>query len=305
MVRVDLITGFLGAGKTTFIRRYTHYLRKRGVVVRIIENEFGPLGVDSRFLSGEAGIDDLTGCCMCCDGKSRFRSLLLSAAETGCHRVLVEPSGIYDAAGFFEIMDSDAVRSVCEIGSILTIADARWDDTLSPASRYLLAGQLLSAGAVIVSKSQCHSPKEIAFTRERLAALAKEFGGDLPILMEKPWAEYTGEDFAALERCGCRRMNMPAAFAGHRARYDSCTLGGRCLGEEDLRDRIGFIFSDPAYGRVMRVKGHMRDTEGHVYELNCTPSDRSIRPSGLKKGTCVIIGQGLNEARLEAAFLPG
>ena len=49
-MKVDLITGFLGAGKTTFIRRYIKYLHRHGQKVRIIENEFGAISVDSQIL---------------------------------------------------------------------------------------------------------------------------------------------------------------------------------------------------------------------------------------------------------------
>ena len=70
MVTVDLITGFLGAGKTTFIHRYIHYLKKQGISVGIIENEFGDVGVDSELLKDDGcQISDLSGLCMCCVGK--------------------------------------------------------------------------------------------------------------------------------------------------------------------------------------------------------------------------------------------
>ena len=79
MTKVDLITGFLGAGKTTFIHRYLQYLRDQRVL--IIENEFGSIGVDSSLLKDEGcPIEDLSGVCMCCKGRGRFISMLIGAA---------------------------------------------------------------------------------------------------------------------------------------------------------------------------------------------------------------------------------
>ena len=153
MTRIDLVTGFLGAGKTTFIHRYLHHLHDQKIL--IIENEFGAVNVDSRLLQDMTQeIDDLAGCCMCCTGKDRFISMLLEAAAGGYDRVLVEPSGIYDVDEFFSVMRLEKVAQVCEIGSILTIVDACLPQMPSGESGYLMYAQLLAAGEIILSKTQ-------------------------------------------------------------------------------------------------------------------------------------------------------
>ena len=89
MTKVDLITGFLGAGKTTFIHEYLHHLRAGRTL--IIENEFGSIGVDAQFLRGEGcPIEDLSGVCMCCRGRDQFIHMLCDAAEQGYDRVPYE-----------------------------------------------------------------------------------------------------------------------------------------------------------------------------------------------------------------------
>ena len=78
MVKVDLITGFLGAGKTTFIRKYADYFIRKGQKINIIENEFGNVSVDSIILKDEAcDITQLSGGCMCCTAKVAFQNMLL------------------------------------------------------------------------------------------------------------------------------------------------------------------------------------------------------------------------------------
>ena len=154
-MRVDLITGFLGSGKTTFIRKYLSWLQEKGERIRIIENEFGAVNVDTRLLQDiTQEIDDLAGCCMCCTGKDRFISMLLEAAAGGYDRVLVEPSGIYDVDEFFSVMRLEKVAQVCEIGSILTIVDACLPQMPSGETGYLMYAQLLAAGEIILSKTQ-------------------------------------------------------------------------------------------------------------------------------------------------------
>ena len=69
MVPVDLITGFLGAGKTTFLQKYTDYLARQGIRFAVVENEFGAAGVDTAALQAGGqphAVYELTGGCICC-----------------------------------------------------------------------------------------------------------------------------------------------------------------------------------------------------------------------------------------------
>ena len=169
MVKVDLITGFLGSGKTTFIRKYTDYLRRAGQKFMIIENEFGSLRVDSTLLedTGSEVIRDLAGACMCCTGFEKFRLMLLEGAKSGCDRILVEPSGIYDVDEFFNMMSIESVRECCEIGSIITIeAPDVYADT--DETSYLMFSQLLAAGHVLISKAQLFPADAVEGTINRL-----------------------------------------------------------------------------------------------------------------------------------------
>ena len=168
MVKVDLITGFLGSGKTTFIRRYADYLQRQEKKINIIENEFGGVSVDSIILRDQGcDISQIAGGCMCCTGKISFQNMLLDGAARGYDRILVEPSGIYDVDEFFDVMFTEPVKSCCEIGNIFTIVDARFDDSLSDEAKYLMFSQLLSSGKMIMSKTQLFSEDTIQETLKK------------------------------------------------------------------------------------------------------------------------------------------
>ena len=98
MVKADLITGFLGAGKTTFIRKYVSYLLSQGEKVCILENDYGAVNVDMMLLSdlkGEnLGIEMVAGGCDYDCHRRRFRTKLITMAMLGYSRVIIEPSGI-------------------------------------------------------------------------------------------------------------------------------------------------------------------------------------------------------------------
>ena len=111
MVQVDLITGFLGAGKTTFLRRYAAYLAGQGERVCILENDFGAVNVDAMLVQDllELGceIETISGGCDCDTHQRRMRTKLISMAMRGFTRVLVEPSGIFDVDEFFDVLRGD------------------------------------------------------------------------------------------------------------------------------------------------------------------------------------------------------
>ncbi len=156
MIKIDLITGFLGSGKTTFIERYARWLVARGERVCILENDYGAINIDRVLLQDLLGPNCELEMVVGGDGaeahQRRFRTKLISMAMLGYTRVLVEPSGIYDVDEFFDTLYEEPLDRWYEVGSVLAIVDARLDPDLSPASRYLLASEAANAGKIILSK---------------------------------------------------------------------------------------------------------------------------------------------------------
>ena len=114
MVQVDLITGFLGAGKTTFLRRYVRYLVQQGHKVCILENDFGAVNVDAMLVQEVLGpgcdVETISGGCDCDTHQRRMRTKLIAMAMRGFDRVVVEPSGIFDVDEFYQIPDIPAQK---------------------------------------------------------------------------------------------------------------------------------------------------------------------------------------------------
>ena len=100
MVKVDLITGFLGAGKTTFIRKYARYLMDQGMNIGILENDLGAINVDMMLLHDLEGeqceLEMVSGGCDRDCYKRRFKTKLIAMGMCGYDRVLIEPSGVFD-----------------------------------------------------------------------------------------------------------------------------------------------------------------------------------------------------------------
>ena len=158
MIKIDLVTGFLGSGKTTFIKKYAKYFLDKGLKIGILENDYGAINVDLMLLGdliGEncevemiIGGDDLE------THKRRFKTKLIAMAMSGYDRIIVEPSGIFEPEEFFDLLYEEPLDKWYELGSVITIVDVGFEADMSEDSEYLFATQLASAGAIVFSKQE-------------------------------------------------------------------------------------------------------------------------------------------------------
>ena len=129
MVKIDLITGFLGSGKTTFIKKYAKYLIDSGANIGILENDYGAVNVDMMLLQDLMGeqceLEMISGGCDKDCHRRRFKTKLIAMGMSGYDRVLVEPSGIYDVDEFFDALHEEPLDRWYEIGNVFAIVDAK------------------------------------------------------------------------------------------------------------------------------------------------------------------------------------
>lgn len=166
MVQVDLITGFLGAGKTTFLRRYVRYLVAQGHNVCILENDFGAVNVDAMLVQDLLGpncdLETISGGCDCDTHQRRMRTKLIAMAMRGFDRVVVEPSGIFDVDEFFDVLRDDPLDRWYHIGNVIAIVDAMLPETLSPQAEYVLASETANAGRAAADRCRRGPPDPCA-----------------------------------------------------------------------------------------------------------------------------------------------
>lgn len=168
MVTIDLITGFLGSGKTTFIKHYAKYLMDQGMNIGILENDFGAVNVDMLLLQELMGdkceLEMIAGGCDRETHRRRFRTKLIAMGMCGYDRVLVEPSGVYDVDEFFDVLRDEPLDRWYQIGNVITVVNAKLESELSDMSEYLLASEAAHAGAVVLSRAEEATKEEIKAT---------------------------------------------------------------------------------------------------------------------------------------------
>lgn len=198
MTKVNVISGFLGAGKTTLIKKLLDEALK-GEKIVLIENEFGEIGIDGGFLK-DAGVEisEMNSGCICCSLVGDFREALHKVIdEFHPDRILIEPSGVGKLSDVIR-----AVQGVAEnvpemtLGCAVTVADA------SKAKVYLknfgefYANQVQYAGAIILSRTQRLDGEKL----EAAVSLLREKNGKAPIVTT-PWDQLTGKQLlSAMEQ---------------------------------------------------------------------------------------------------------
>lgn len=306
MVQVDLITGFLGAGKTTFLRRYARYLAQQGERVCVLENDFGAVNVDAMLLQEllDVGceIETVSGGGDHDTHHRRLRTKLISMAMRGFTRVVVEPSGIFDVEGFFDVLRDDPLERWYQMGNVIAIVDAQLAEPLSDAAEYLLASECATAGMVLFSRSREADPARCATASARLehaleyCKCSRRFAPEE--LLWKEWADLTCEDMAAIASCGFRQAVCEKRGANLQAAFDSVCFLEPGLTRAELERAVPALFAAPACGRVIRAKGFVEEA-GTWYELNAAADGLTVMPLPQGQPVLLVIGEKLNRAELE------
>lgn len=307
MIKVDLITGFLGAGKTTFIKKYARYMMDCGYHICILENDYGAVNVDMMLLQALEGdqceLEMVAGGCDPDCHRRRFKTKLISMGMCGYDRVLIEPSGIFDVDEFFDVLHEEPLDRWYEIGNVIAIVDAKLEEGLSEKSDYLLASEVANAGMVIFSKSQEASAEDMKKTAAHLnramerVRCGRRFREEI---FSKPWDSLTDEDWKTISDCGYLPEDYEKSVFEDEHGYSSLYFMNVHMDIHKLRSRVEKLMADPDCGNIVRVKGFMKAQDGAWIELNATHQTITIEPIEKGQEIVIVIGEALAEDKISA-----
>lgn len=308
MTKIDLITGFLGSGKTTFIKMYAQFLIEKGENIGILENDYGAVNVDMMLLSDLQGdnceLEMVASACHNDCHQRRFKAKLISMAMMGYDRVIVEPSGIYDIDEFFDSLRDEPLNRMYSIDNIITIVDARLEDNLSPQSEYYLASEIATSGIVLLSRSQlvdafvCDSVK--AHISRSLESAKVNRTRPLKI-MDGNWFDFNESDFESIYSCGHDLASYEKKYISDSTSFSSVYLLDIPMTTDFVKEKISSLFNSSEYGHIFRIKGFYKE-DSVWYEINATQRDIEIKPISLGQQVLIIIGEDLDETSIENLF---
>ena len=189
MTKIDIISGFLGAGKTTLIKKLLSEALK-GTKVVLIENEFGEIGVDGGFLK-DSGIEirEMNSGCICCSLVCDFTTSLEEVIEKySPERVLIEPSGVGKLSDVQRAVHEASEKAGVEAGSSVVVVDASKCRIYMKNFGEFFINQIEHAGTIVLSRSQNLSDEKL----EKVVEMIREHNKDAKIITT-PWDQLTGK----------------------------------------------------------------------------------------------------------------
>lgn len=342
MIKVDIISGFLGAGKTTFIKELISKVYKENKIV-LIENEFGEIGIDGKFMQ-DSGIEvtEMNSGCICCTLIGDFSRALKQVAERFApDRIIIEPSGVGKL--------SDVAKAVCDMSdeagvkveNLITVVDGTKAGMYMKNFGEFFNDQIEYADTIVVSRSQKMDERRLGECVKKLREKNEKAA-----IVTTPWddlsEEMIKEALASGNDVKDEIMRLVEEMDGHEGHHhehgdehhhehghnhghghehhhegDHCDHDHhadeifsswgietvRKVSEKELEDILKLIDSGDEFGEVLRAKGILQREDGSWVEFDMVPGEIEMRSRKADYiGRVCVIGVDLDVKALEKVF---
>lgn len=334
MTKIDIISGFLGAGKTTLIKKLLKEAFQNEQVV-LIENEFGEIGIDGGFLK-EAGVEirEMNSGCICCSLVGDFGTSLKEVIETyNPDRILIEPSGVGKLSDVIKAVENvkDSVDIV--LNSYTTVVDVNKCKLYLKNFGEFYSNQVETAGAIILSRTDVakegKAEEAVKMLREMNANAAiittpiEQLDGakiletmehvdslEKQMLEEELRHQHDHEhhhDHEHDENCTCGCHDHEHHHHGHHHADDVFSSWGKetvkKFNKEELKVKLAALDAADTYGVVLRAKGMVAGDDGQWIYFDMVPGEQEVRTGEPEfTGRICVIGSELKEDALAELF---
>ncbi len=331
MTKIDVFSGFLGAGKTTLIKKLLKEALDGSKTV-LIENEFGEIGIDGGFLK-ESGIEikEMNSGCICCSLVGDFGTSLKEVIETYApERILIEPSGVGKLSDVLKAVENVAADLDVQVNSAVAVVDAAKAKMYIKNFGEFFINQIEYAGTILLTRTdkvsaeklhesvklvRDHNDKAVIITTpldelEGKAVLETIEGADTLEDMMKEMLEHAKEAHEHHhhegECCGHGHHHEEGHDHHHHHADEVFTSWGRESHVKFTGERIEGILTaldSGEYGTILRAKGMVPSEDGTWVYFDYVPEEHDIRTGKpAVTGKFCVIGAELKEDKLEALF---
>jgi len=299
-VRLNLLFGFLGSGKTTLVRRVLEE-RSSDVPMAVIVNEFGDVSIDGQILEGRAvDMVELTSGCVCCTLKGSLLNAIEELEErAGVQQIVVEATGVAQPGDMLETLDDPTLKLGLDLGPLVTVVDAGKFAKIRTMLGDFYTLQVANADIVLLNKTDLVSVEALDEVQEQIRAL----NPDASIVfteqcdVEPAMVLEGASKVAHLEHSGTHHHGHDHDHE-HPAPADSFVLDAS---GDWRRENIERFFSELP-DDVWRVKGFMR-IDGAPCLVQYTMGQLEITPCEPRPNVhLVFIGRPLDKDRTAAAL---
>ena len=329
MVKIDIISGFLGAGKTTLIKKLLKEAFQDEQVV-LIENEFGEIGIDGGFLK-EAGIQirEMNSGCICCSLVGDFGASLKEVVEKyHPDRILIEPSGVGKLSDVIKAVQGVQDEVDIVLNSYTTVVDAKKCRMYMRNFGEFFNNQVEYAGAIIMSRTDIVDEEKAMQAMELLRGINEKAaiittpiekldGKKLLDVMEHPVSleeemmeeheHHHHHDHDHDEECCCGHDHNHEHGHHHHHADEVFTSWGRETVKKYTREGLEKILESLSeseeYGTILRAKGMLPAEDGTWIYFDLVPEETEIREGAPEyTGRLCVIGSKLKEEKLAELF---
>ena len=323
MVKIDIISGFLGAGKTTLIKKLLKEAFE-GEQVVLIENEFGEIGIDGGFLK-DAGIEirEMNSGCICCSLVGDFGASLKEVVEKyHPDRILIEPSGVGKLSDVIKAVQGVEEDVDIQLNSYTTVVDAKKCKMYMRNFGEFFDNQVQYAGAIIMSRTDIVDEKKAMESMELLRSINEKAaiittpiekldGKKILEVMEHPVSladellkeEHEHHHHDHDDECGCGHHHD---HHHHHADEVFTSWGRETIKKftrEGLEKMLESLSASEEYGVILRAKGMLPAEDGTWIYFDMVPEETEIREGSPEyTGRLCVIGSKLNEEKLAKLF---
>lgn len=326
MTKVDIISGFLGAGKTTFIKLLIENVFA-GEKLVLIENEFGEIGIDGGFLK-DAGIEitEMNSGCICCTLVGDFSKALRKVIEEyHPDRVLIEPSGVGKLSDVSKAIEHVKKEADIEIEGRITIVDGKKAKMYLKNFGEFFKDQVAYANTIVVSRTQMMEDHSI----EECVKMLREENKEASIIstswdkLSKEAIEHALSPDTQLEGifeeekcpvCSHEHHHEGACGCGHEHHHhhhhhadEIFTSWGQETPHKYTEEELDFLLKalseTEGYGTILRAKGIVEMENGSWKQFDLVPQEYEVRESTADyTGRLCVIGTDLKEDELTELF---
>lgn len=306
--QIIIISGFLGAGKTTLIQKLLHE-NLAGEKIALVENDFGEISIDAALLkNGGVQVREINSGCICCSLSGDFVAALEELLrDYRPDRVIIEPSGVGKLSDIVTILADSRIRPLVQSLRRITVVDVKRCGMYLDNFGEFFEDQIESAETVVLSRVEAYS--------NRVGAAQDIIRGINPKaqVLARGWADLDG---AALLRVAAEEGQGDTHAAEHDhvghdhagedhdhhdadEFFDTVTLhAGRALSREELRMCLSRL-ERSAGGTVLRAKGILPAPDGY-WNVQYLPGDLLVSPCDSSGDALCVIGRNLNTRELQS-----
>lgn len=308
-MKIDIISGFLGAGKTTLIKKLIKEELKKEKIA-IIENEYGEVGIDGSLLKEEQiEVKEITSGCICCSIKGDFKDSILSIVnQYKPERIIVEPSGV---AKFSEVLDGIKSANIpnARVNMKVAVVDAQNVEMYIRNFGEFYRNQILSANTIILSRTQYLNHTSL----DNICTILKSINKNCE-LITTPWEELTSKRILEVceqkvEKLITTTLKKPTLASRPGASavevFDNWAIEtSKIFNKNEIKNILHKLENDKRLGEVLRVKGIVNSTSGQWIKFDFVPNDTQITDyTSDYTGRICVIGKDLNKEYIKELFL--